>query len=278
MKNDYNQILITDKLGVEYDSGFTLKNINLSLWSGQFLVLIGPNGSGKSTLLNCLSGGVKSYKGSIKFNYGEVINYNRKKLARNMALIRQNPIRPQKMSVLEYVLLGRYPWSGCLGFFAKSDYSIALDTLKLCDILHLADRELHELSGGEWQKTTLAQALCQLNGSVNPLLLLDEISSSLDPSQSIEIFQLLSSLPISVIAAIHDCNLAAIFATHIIALKNGNVQFYGKIQDVFTPQNLGPLYNMAFGVFPHPDLGVPQVYPRFYTSSSNIPSLNFSGG
>lgn len=246
---------------------FSLKNISLNLRPGRLLAVIGPNGGGKSTLLRCLSGGLKNHSGSIKINGAEINSLPPKKLAQNLAAVLQNPARPRHMTVGEYALLGRYPRLGLLGFFSASDYKAAEECLALCGIENLKDREAGTLSGGEWQKAALCRALCQIHGVPEPVLILDEITASMDPAKALETFRLLKSLSnAAVIAAVHDCNLAALFASSVMGLKNGEQLFYGKVHDVFTPENLSKLYNMPAGVFLHPDTGLPQLYPRLPAS------------
>lgn len=265
------------KLGVSYSSNFSLSDITFELSSGHFLALIGPNGSGKTTLLRCLSRGFQNYSGSISILSRDIKTFSHKKLARMLAMTLQNSPRPAHMKVFSYILLGRFPWLGLLGFFSQKDYACARECGNLCQVEHLFERELESLSGGEWQKVILARALCQILLAPQSILLLDEISSAMDPAKSIETFQFLSELSTrntTIIAAIHDCNLAALFATHILALKKGKIHFYGKTRDVFTEENLSSLYDLPLGIFRHPQLGLPQIYPLVHsgigTANNNI--------
>lgn len=264
------QLLLEIKnLHTGYGNNFSLKDINLQLGSGEFLALIGPNGSGKSTLLRCMSGGLKYNRGEINLNGKPLSEYNYRQMARFLAVALQHTSRPAQMTVREYVLLGRYPWLGISGFFGARDRQYALDALKLCGMDRYALRTVESLSGGEWQRIVLARTICQIMGVSPAIIAPDEISSALDPSSAMEIFTLLASMcskGIAICASVHDCNLAALFASHILALKNGKIQFYGEIKDVFTAQNLSGLYDMPVGIFLHPDLGLPQYYPRFGTN------------
>lgn len=243
-----------------------LENIDFNLAKGQFLALLGANGAGKSTLLRALAGILNTSKGRILLNGTPLQNFSARTLARQMAYVPQNAIRPRGLAVEEMVLQGRYPWLSPLGLFARKDRGMASAALELAELGKLAKQQVETLSGGEWQRALLARAICQTTGATAPLLLLDEIASGLDPARAISIFSLLASLKAkncAILASIHDCNLAAIFATHMLALKKGKILFYGKTRDVFTRENIGRLYEMEVGIFHHPDLGCPQVYPRF---------------
>ncbi len=275
MNPTVSPLLSAKNLELGYKNGFSLKKINLRIFPGQFLAIIGPNGSGKSTLLKCLSRGIKNYSGSIKIFSREIKTFPTKQLARKLAVTLQNPFRPENLTVLEYVLLGRYPWLGYLGFFNQDDYSISSRSMKLCGVESMAEHKLQYLSGGEWQRVILAQALCQIHDSAPAIMALDEISSSMDPAWTIETFSLLSSLVSSsraIMAVVHDCNLAALFATHILGLKDGQIKFSGKVKDVFTSENLGLLYDMEIGILRHPDFDLPQMYPHLV----NPPALHNS--
>lgn len=264
-------VLEIENLRATYGNNFSLEDINLSINRGDFLAIIGPNGSGKSTLLRCVSGAFKKFLGSILIQSHSVNRTEARTLARLIAVALQNSSRPLHMTVKDYILLGRYPWLGLTGLYGKKDHLYAKDSMKLCGVEAFFNRDTQSLSGGEWQRTVLARTICQLMGSSDSILAPDEITASLDPASALQIFNLLSRLcsqGLTILTCVHDCNLAALFATHMLGLKGGKMLFYGKVRDVFTKHNLELLYDMPVGVYQHPDLDVPQYYPHF-TSSCN---------
>lgn len=275
--------LLVRNLSAGYNNDEVLKDITFHLDTGQMLALVGGNGSGKTTLINCITGIISNFKGEICARGQNIGNLSRKKLARILAAAPQNAIRPAGQSVLGMTLLGRYPWLNWFGLFDSEDRAYAISALEITGIDNLAQRDTKTLSGGEWQRCVLARALCQIGGEDSPLLVLDEIAAGLDPGRALEIFSLLNRLckkGAAIMASIHDCNLAAIFASHILALKQGKQLFFGPVEEVFTEENLSELYDMPVGIFAHPDLGIPQMYPRFF-SPGLLPcadSDNFSGG
>lgn len=269
-------------LSAGYSNNEFLKNVTFHLENGQMLALIGGNGSGKTTLINCITGIINNFKGEIRARGENIGNLSRKKLARILAAAPQNALRPAGQSVLDMTLLGRYPWLNWFGLFGAKDRAFAISALKKTGMDNLEQRDTATLSGGEWQRSVLARALCQVGEEESPLFILDEIAAGLDPCRALEIFSLLGRLRgkgAAIMVSIHDCNLAAIFASHILALKQGRQLFFGPVRDVFTEENLSELYDMRVGIYAHPDLGVPQMYPRFF-SPDLLPcaaSANFSG-
>ena len=155
------------------------------------------------------------------------------------------------------VLLGRFAHLGWLGPYSREDYTVADSALDETGAAPLAHRRLTELSGGELQRVLLARALAQQS----PLLLLDELAAGLDWARMVELFDLLErrrAAGACVLMAVHDCNLAALYATRLMGLKGGNLVFDGPVAKVFTEENLGALYNIPISVLPHPQLGLPQ--------------------
>ena len=154
-------------------------------------------------------------------------------------------------------LLGRYPHLSWLGCYGGRDYAAVDEALEACGAAALAPRRLAELSGGELQRVLLARALAQ----ESPLLLLDELASGLDMARMAGLFDLLErrrAAGACVLMAVHDCNLAAIYATRLLGLKAGRLVFDGPVDAVFTEEKLSALYDIPIGVLPHPLWGLPQ--------------------
>ena len=174
-----------------------------------------------------------------------------------VAVVPQRGQLPQGLTARQMVLLGRFAHLGWLGAYSREDYTAADSALDETGAAPLAHRRLTELSGGELQRVLLARALAQQS----PLLLLDELAAGLDWARMVELFDLLErrrAAGACVLMAVHDCNLAALYATRLMGLKGGNLVFDGPVAKVFTEENLGALYNIPISVLPHPQLEVPQ--------------------
>lgn len=254
-----------------------IEDISLDLYAGDFLALIGANGSGKSTLLRILAGICKADSGHVFLHSKKLRKWKSRLLARHLIYTQQTPPRPTGLSVMDMVLQGRYPWLSAFGFFSSRDYAIASQAIDQCELSSLSSQKAQNLSGGEWQRALLARAICQSTGTEKPVLMLDEIAVALDPGRAISMFSLLEKLRskgCAILASVHDCNLAAMFATHIFALDKGKILFSGKTSDAFTKDNMSALYKMEVEIFTHPDLGCPQMLPRFKNHHVDIHPWN----
>ncbi len=265
--------LSVENLHAGYNGHDVLRGISLQLAPGQNLGILGPNGSGKSTLLACVNGILTPAEGQILLDGRPVRSYPARELARHEATVSCMPKRPPFMTLRQYVLLGRYPWLAWNGCYSRNDRQYAEAALAACGICHLAEAGVSAVSAGEGQLAALARALAQTGGMANPLLLLDEISANLDLSRRMQISRLLATLlqkGCAILQAMHDCNLAALFCTHLLGIKNGSQLFYGSVADVFTEENISELYDWPVGIFNHPDRKIPQIYAHCLPVSGHI--------
>ncbi len=202
-----------DKLSASYGNKTILSDISLSLSQGEFVCLCGPNGAGKSTLLSILAG---VPDGRLKVT-GAPLPLRRRDLARTIAYLQQNEYSEWDFTVHDYVLQGRYAYTK-YGHYTTADHKIVDDVLSELKLTQFENRNIHSLSGGEFQKVRLARALAQ----TPQYLLLDEPASNLDYVYEPHLMQLLSDTAhkknLCVLAAVHDINLAARFADRIILL------------------------------------------------------------
>lgn len=254
-------VLRATELSAGYGKSPVLHDISFAIYSGQFWGLLGQNGSGKTTLLNCISGTIPTESESITIAGSSKLT---KKQRARIASRNQDGIRPTWLTVKAQTLLARLPWLRFGGFYSKKDQEIANNALRIAGVLHLADREIRTLSAGQWQLTTLAAALAQIAESSPALLLLDEPAANLDLNRKIEIFRVLRRLcgeGLAILAAIHDCSLAANFCSHLLGLKNGSQLFAGPIENVLTEENLSKLYDYPIGIFLQPNSDHPCIYP-----------------
>jgi len=226
-----------------YEKNPVLKNISFSIDTGAFFIIIGPNGSGKTTLLKILAGTLKPSKGRLQIRGQAAHTFSRKSLARTIAVVPQMVPLEFPFNVLAFVLMGRYPHLGVLGWERSEDIRIAKQAMKFTGVEHLASRKMSQLSGGERQRVLVARAICQQS----QIILLDEPTASLDLAYQVQVMDLMEKLKeemgITVIMVSHDVNLAALYGEQLILLKDGEIVKQGQSADVLTYQNL----EMAYG-------------------------------
>ncbi|MBU5437857.1 ABC transporter ATP-binding protein [Tissierella sp. MSJ-40] len=227
-----------------YDRELVLKGISFNIEKGKFISIIGPNGSGKSTLLKTLNNLYKPTKGNIFIEGNEISSLKGKDLAKRIALVPQNTNIDYDFTVEDIVLMGRHPYKGRFQKENQNDYSIIDESLKMTNTLHLKDRPITEISGGERQRVIIAKALAQRP----TIILLDEPTSHLDINHQIDILNLLKNLNkekgTTIILVIHDINLAARYSDEIILLNDGVVLGIGKPEEVITTTNVETAYNL----------------------------------
>lgn len=234
-----------------------LQGVSFAARGGECLALLGPNGSGKTTLLRSLSGVLHAQEGEIFLQGRSLVDMKPRQRARLAAVVPQGGEYPRELTARQMALLGRYPHLSWLGCYGSRDYAAVDEALEACGAAMLAPRRLAELSGGELQRVLLARALAQ----ESPLLLLDELAAGLDMARMAGLFDLLErrrAAGACVLMAVHDCNLAAIYATRLLGLKAGRLVFDGPVDAVFTEEKLSALYDIPIGVLPHPLWGLPQ--------------------
>lgn len=227
-----------------------LKHINFDINQGDFMVLLGGNGAGKSTLLKTIARSLPYCKGEILFE-GEGLGYwSQVELSRKRAVLSQNTFLVFPMNVIDVVLLGRYPYTQG-GKPKVKDVTIAYELLDLMGIAQYAEEDITCLSGGEQQRVHIARVLAQVweSSPSNPkLLLLDEPTSNLDIAYQHILLELLQDRVqqhgLTVLAVLHDMNLAARYATQIALLKKGELLTVGNPQEVLTSDWI----QWAFGV------------------------------
>lgn len=236
-----------------------LSNLSCEVGCNEFLVIIGPNGAGKTTLLRAMCGLTKVHSGQITLYEKPLESYARRKLAATMALVPQNMNMEFSFSVEETVLMGRYPYLGILAQEKKEDYEIARQAMVFTQVKHLASRRLDELSGGERQRVMIARSICQQPR----IMLLDEPTAALDPSHQMRIMKLMQQLRekknTTIIMVSHDLNLAALFGSRILLMKEGRAVLSGSPSEIIVPETLQEVYGCSMHVDKHPTAGTPRV-------------------
>jgi iron complex transport system ATP-binding protein len=235
--------LETRDLSFAYQEREVLRGIGLCVGRGEMLGVLGPNGSGKTTLLRVLSA-VLASEGEIKINGKSSKSYGRRELSKLFAVVPQESRVNFPYTVAEIVLMGRASYHSALALEGKKDLEVARASMELTDSLTVAQRYLHELSGGEKQRVMIARALAQ----EPEILLLDEPSAFLDLKHQVQIFQLLARLNrergLTVIAALHDLNLAALYFPRLIILRDGKIYCDGSPNQVLTEKNIEEVYGI----------------------------------
>ncbi len=242
-----------------YLDGLVLHNIDLSVKAGEMVGLLGPNGSGKTTLLKLASGVLKPTQGEIRLDGDHLSTLSRRSIARRVAVVPQQFHIPFAFTIGEVVMLGRTPFLRALVEEGEADKRVVNNALELVGISELAERRFDELSGGERQKVILAMALAQQP----ELLLLDEPTVHLDIAHQMEILELVRGLNtgqgLTVIAAMHDLNLASLYFDRLILLKEGRVWADGTPHQVLTEVSISEVFAALVRVEPHPLTGAPHI-------------------
>jgi iron complex transport system ATP-binding protein len=249
-----------ENLTCSYGRRTVLDGVDLAVSRGEMVGLLGPNGSGKTTLLLALSGVLAPADGRVLLDGSDVHTMPAKARARRIAAVPQRIEPSLDLTVREFVLMGRYPHLGFLAGYGTEDHDAADAALRATDALHLAHRSAGGLSGGELQRAAIARALAQCPQE-NAVLLLDEAASGLDVAHKLHIHDLLRvrhEAGATVVSAIHDLNLAALYCSRLVFMQEGSVVLDGPTADVFTEAHLAAVYGAPLTVFAHPVTGAPQ--------------------
>jgi iron complex transport system ATP-binding protein len=238
-----------------------LHGVSLEIPPGDLVGILGPNGSGKTTLLRLLGGMLTPASGRVMIDGRDLARIPRREVAKRIAVVPQETRLSFEYSVLEVVLMGRYPHLGAFELESQQDLAIAREALAATGTLALEDRLFPTLSGGEKQRVIIASALAQSAG----LMLLDEPTTALDPGYQIEIATLLRRLSaergVTMAVATHDLNLAAGLCRRLILLRKGRVLAAGPTDQVLTRESVRALYDVEADVHFHAGAGHLTVVP-----------------
>lgn len=217
-----------------------LKNIDIHIHNREFVGIIGPNGSGKSTLLKCIYRILKPSSGTIFINDKTLDSLPIKETAKKIAVVSQQNEISFDFSVIDMVLMGRSPHKKFMERDSLYDYEIALESLQKVGMEDFKDRSFNNLSGGEKQRIILARALAQ----DTKCLILDEPTNHLDIKYQLQFMSIAKGLNITIISAIHDLNLAALYCDKLYALKKGKIIDYGSPKNILTKELIKELYDV----------------------------------
>lgn len=234
-----------------------LQPLSLSFPPGKVCGLIGHNGSGKSTLLKILGRHHSSATGQVVLNRQPLEQWDNKAFARQVAYLPQQLPAAEGMTVRELVAVGRYPWHGALGRFTVGDRERVEEAIALVGLKPFANRLVDSLSGGERQRAWLAMMVAQ----DSRCLLLDEPTSALDIAHQVDVLALIQRLShergLTVIAVLHDINMAARYCDHLVALRGGEMIAEGSPLELMQGTILEQIYGIPMGILPHPSGGAP---------------------
>jgi ABC-type cobalamin/Fe3+-siderophores transport system ATPase subunit len=238
-----------------------VRNVSIDVAPGTFVGVLGPNGSGKSTLLKLLGRLLAPDAGSVMLDGRPIAGWPRQTVARRIAMVPQETHPTFDYTVLELVLMGRYPHLGPLAIEGPTDLAIAREALRATGTSAFESRQFSTLSGGEKQRVVIASALAQQA----EVLLLDEPTASLDPGHQLEVASLLVELNrsrgLGLVLSTHDLNLAASICRELVMLSEGSVIGAGPTGDVLTGANVERLYGIRADVRFHPEAGHLTVVP-----------------
>ncbi len=252
-----------EQLGFEVSGKPLLADVTFDLKSGEVLAVLGPNGAGKSTLLKCLAGQQCPSTGRITVANSDLFQMPARSVAKWRGVLPQSSRIPFEFTVIEIVMLGRSPH--LKGGETFADQQIAREALQLTDALHLADRTVNTLSGGELQRAHMARVLAQIWSPVpvpGRLLLLDEPTASLDLNHQHMLLQIARSWAANgtaVLVILHDLNLAATYADRLMILKQGRVVSTGAPTEILTRECIRDVFEVDATVIEHPNTRTPVV-------------------
>jgi iron complex transport system ATP-binding protein len=253
--------LVATGVSFAYGSRAVLRDVSLDVARGSMLALAGPNGSGKSTLLGLLAGTRRPANGAVTLDGRRVAEYDRRALARLVAVVPQDTSVTFPYTVAEMVLMGRAPHRPPLGLEGAHDVAIAERVMAETGILDLAGRRITELSGGERQRVIVARALAQEPA----ILLLDEPTTHLDIRHAIEILDLVAAVNrtrgVTVVAVLHDLTSAALYFDRIVFLRDGAIAADGPPRTTITAGTIARVFDAAVRVDVDAE-GVPAIRPR----------------
>jgi iron complex transport system ATP-binding protein len=258
-------MLEAKNVSISYGRRQAVVNVSLRISPGGMTAIVGANGAGKSSLLRALNGAIQPSQGAVLLDGKPLSFFARRAIGRRIAVVTQEALLAFPVSVLEYVLGGRYAWagSGTWGWESERDLEIALEVLQQTELEKFSARLMNELSGGERQRAVLARALATEAG----ILLLDEPTANLDLAHQASMLKLVRAhcdeRAAAAVIVTHDINLAAEFADNIVLLKSGHMIAAGKPREVLTEGLLSEVLEIKVLVDAHPLSGAPRITPAY---------------
>ncbi|MBY5130602.1 ABC transporter ATP-binding protein [Klebsiella pneumoniae] len=224
-------------------------HVHFAVKAGECLAIIGPNGSGKTSLVRAISQELTHLKGDILLRGRSMSALSRQQRARLVAVLAQNDTPDTRLSLEDYVALGRIPHAGDVPRNVHD--AIVANAIKETGLQRLRRRSLLSLSGGERQRAALARVLAQ----TPDLVLLDEPTNHLDPPGREELLSLVKNKGIAVVAVLHDLTLTESFADRVLLLSQGQSVICDTPEKVLVSEYLYPVFGLTSFTVPHPHTG-----------------------
>jgi iron complex transport system ATP-binding protein len=255
-------MLETRNVTLNYGSRCAVKGVSVSAAPGEIVAILGPNGAGKSTLLRALNGGLTPQSGSVLLDGTQLRELTRRFIAQHIAVVAQESDVRFPVTVLEFVIGGRYSQSTTgWGWESAHDLEVTLRVMRETELDELKNRLMNQLSGGERQRAILARALV----TEARILLLDEPTANLDLAHQAALLALVRRRcdkgQTSAFVVTHDVNLAAEFSDYVLLMKQGNEVAFGRPNEVLSPESLQDVFSVRVLVDTHPISGVPRITP-----------------
>lgn len=260
--------LQTRDLAVGYNGSVLIHDINLAVAKGKILTLIGPNGAGKSTILKSITRHLVKLGGGVYIGEKEIYSWNPREMARQVAVVLTDRIRPELMTCGEVVAMGRYPYTNALGKLTDRDKAAVRRALDQVHALDLEDRDFTALSDGQRQRIMLARAICQ----EPEVIVLDEPTAFLDIRHKIELLDILRAMAqedhTTVVMSLHEIDLAAKISDYLVCVKGDTIDKFGPPDEIFGHGDINRLYDMENGSYNmllgSVELGKPTGEPRVF--------------
>ena len=253
--------LAASEVTLGYGAGPVVHELTTDIPDRQVTCIVGANACGKSTLLRGMARLLRPTSGAVLLDGRAIASLPSRQVARTLGLLPQNPVTPEGVSVVDLVGRGRHPHQGALRRWSRADEEAVAGALELTDTLDLAHRLVDELSGGQRQRVWIAMALAQQT----ELLLLDEPTTYLDVAHQVEVLDLLAELNevrgTTIVMVLHDLNLAARYADHLVAMGEGRIVAAGPPAEVITEECVRKVFGMDCQVVDDPVTGTPMVIP-----------------
>ena len=253
--------LLASGLSAGYGETLILDGLDLAVPPGRITVIVGANACGKSTLLRTLSRLLPARKGQVLLDGKSIHRIPSRDLARTLGLLPQSPIAPEGITVADLVSRGRHPHQGVFSRWTREDDEAVAAALAATKTDDLSERPIDELSGGQRQRVWIAMALAQQTD----LLLLDEPTTFLDISHQIEVLDLLTDLNqtrgTTIVMVLHDLNLAARYADHLVAMTKGRLHVAGPPEAVLTEDHVRQVFGLESRIITDPTSGRPTMLP-----------------
>ena len=260
--------LAAEGVSLGYDGRRVIDGLDLVVPPGRITAIVGPNACGKSTLLRGLARLHPLEAGRVTLDGRDVVRMPRRDVARRIGVLPQSSIAPDGVRVADLVGRGRYPHQGWFGRHSSDDDEVVAEALTATGVADLADRPIEELSGGQRQRVWIAMVLAQQTD----LVLLDEPTTFLDVTHQLELLDLLTDLNrergTTVVMVLHELNLAARYADHLVVMSGGRIVAEGTPGEVLTTETVRGAFGLEARVISDPVSGGPMVVPvgRFHAA------------